>query len=175
VTWHRTLLRHNFGVAMVEPISDGVVELRAPRAGDSTRLIEGRDEVFHRFLGPGSSEPQPTACIVVGGEVVGWVDYDVDRRWLAPEEVNVGYNVFAEHRGKGYATRAVELLMRHFAEATDYSVATLLIDPANERSLALAARAGFTRVADLDGNRHFKRTVQRRDTVTPDVVHEERC
>jgi len=139
--------------------TDGVVTIRAATAADVPALIAGRDEEFHRFLGPGHPEPRPLACIVVDGGVVGWVDYDHDRGWLEPDEVNLGYSVFAPHRGNGYATRAVELLLGHLAEDTDWAVATLLIHPDNQRSLALAARMGFDRVGDLDGNPYWKRPV----------------
>jgi RimJ/RimL family protein N-acetyltransferase len=122
-------------------------------------LVAGRDAEFHRFLGDGDAQPHPVACIVVDGQVVGWVDYDHDRPWLEDDEINVGYNVFALFRGKGYATRAVKLLMRHLATDTEWQVATLLIHPDNARSLALARRLGFQRVEDLDGNRFWKQRV----------------
>ena len=140
-------------------LSDGLVMLRPSTLTDVPVLVAGRDEVFHRFLGEGDPTPRPTACIVVRGVVVGWVDYDHDRPWLEATEVNVGYNVFAEFRRNGYATRAVRLLMRHLAEDTDWEVATLLIDSHNDRSLALARRAGFERVADLDGSPYWKQRV----------------
>lgn len=147
-------------MSLLQPMTDGVVTIRAPQPGDAAVLVAGRDDVFHRFLGDGDDEPAPTACIVVDGEVVGWVDYDVERSWLEPGEVNVGYNVFASHRGNGYASRAVELLLQHLADDTAYAVATLLIDPNNERSLALARRCSFTLVGDLDGNPYWKRSVR---------------
>lgn len=128
------------------PRSDGLVALRAPEPGDAAVLVAGRDAEFHRWLGAGDPDPQPTACIVVDGAVVGWIDYDVDDRdWLAPGEVNVGYALFAAHRGRGVATRALALLLQHLAEDTEHTVATVLIEAANERSLAVAARAGFER------------------------------
>jgi RimJ/RimL family protein N-acetyltransferase len=95
----------------------------------------------------------------VDGEVVGWVDHDADRAWLLDGEVNVGYHVFASHRGRGVASRAVQLLMYHLAVTGQCATATLLIDPANLRSQALAARTHFVRHPDLDGNPYYNRSV----------------
>ena len=145
----------------LRPATDGVVSLRPPGPGDAALLIAGRDETFHRWLGPGATEPQPTACIVVDGAVVGWVDFDrdVDHDWLGPGEVNVGYNVFAAHRRRGYASRAVVLLLERLAEDTDHRTATLLIDPGNEASLALAARLDFIPGGEVNGQRRFERPI----------------
>lgn len=140
-------------------MSDGLVLIRPLERGDGALLIAGRDAEWKRFLGPGDDDPRPAACIVVDGTVVGWVDYDVDRAWLVGGEVNLGYNVFASHRGKGYASRAVQLLMKHLATDTDHHTATLLIHPENERSLALAERNAFVPHGDLDGNPYFKRRI----------------
>jgi RimJ/RimL family protein N-acetyltransferase len=139
--------------------TDGVVTIRPPQPGDASVLVAGRDEEFHRFLGPGSDEPEPVACITVDGDVVGWVDHDADRSWLLPGEVNVGYHVFAPHRGRGVASRSVQLLIHHLAVTGQCRAATLLIDPANLRSQALAERTRFVRQADLDGNPYYKRSV----------------
>lgn len=144
---------------MLRPTTDGVVTIRPPEPGDAATLIAGRDAEFHRFLGPGSDSPEPVGCIVVDGAVVGWVDHDDERSWLEPGEVNLGYNVFADHRGRGIATRAVRLLVHHLAVDTRDRVATVLIDPQNARSLALARRAGFSEWSDLDGNPYGKRPV----------------
>ena len=140
-------------------ITDGIVTIRTPRSGDTAILISGRDDEFHRFLGEGSDDPRPFAVIEVDGAVVGWVDHDAERDWLLPGEVNIGYNVFAPHRGNGFATRAVQLLLHHLAITGDATVATLLIDSANDRSLALARRIGAVRQSDLDGHPYFKRSV----------------
>ena len=145
---------------MLQPMTDGAVTIRPPGEGDAAILIAGRDDEFRRFLGEGDADPRPTGVIEVDGEVVGWVDYDVDRAWLKPGEVNVGYNVFTVHRGKGYATRAVELLLRHLDVDTEFTTATLLIDVANERSMALAERIGCGAPVDVDGNRYYKRSVR---------------
>jgi len=139
--------------------TDGVVTLRPPRPGDAQVLVEGRDDEFFRWLGPGAEIPSPVACVWVGEELVGWVDYDVERDWLKPGEVNVGYYLFPDARGKRYASRAVELLLLHLADETEHNVATLLIDPENERSLRLARRLGFAARGEVEGELFFARTV----------------
>jgi RimJ/RimL family protein N-acetyltransferase len=148
------------GIEALVPMTDGVVTLRAPAGGDRENLIAGRDEEWRRWLGPGSDDPRPTACIVVAGDVVGWIDIETDCEWLENGEVNLGYSVFGPHRGHGYATRAVELLMRYLGASTPYEVATLLIDSANAASIAVAARAGFVPCGDVLGQRCFKRSVR---------------
>lgn len=139
--------------------TDGVVTLRPPRPGDARLLVAGRDEEFFRWLGPGDDSPSPVACVRVGEELVGWVDYDLEHDWLQPGEVNVGYYLFPEARGQGFASRAVELLLGHLDRETDHRVATLLIDPENERSLRLARRLGFDERGEVEKELFFARAV----------------
>ena len=98
-------------------------------------------------------------CIVVNDEVIGWVDYDHDRDhdWLGLSEVNLGYFVFAPHRRKGHASRAVGLLVGYLQEKTDYKMASLLVDPRNGHSIGVARRCHFTFVGELKGQLYFKR------------------
>ena len=69
--------------------------------------------------------------------------------------MNVGYYLFPAARGKGFASRAVELLLAHLARDTDYSTATLVIDAENARSLALARRLGFVEAGEIEGKGLF--------------------
>jgi len=144
----------------VKVVTDGVVALRPPRTGDAQLLVEGRDEQFFRWLGPGSESPSPTACVWVGDELVGWVDYDLEHDWLRPGEVNVGYYLFPAARGNGYASRAVELLLLHLSRATVHTVATLAIEPGNARSLRLARRLGFVEKGEFEKGLFFVRELR---------------
>jgi RimJ/RimL family protein N-acetyltransferase len=143
---HPQRILHDLSMA-----TDGVVTLEPPRPGDSDLLVAERDEEFFRWLGPGAENPSPVACVWVGGELVGWVDYDLEHEWLKPGQVNVGYYLFPAARGKGYASRAIELLLAHLTRDTPHAVATLVIDPQNVRSLALARRLGFTEAGEIEG------------------------
>jgi RimJ/RimL family protein N-acetyltransferase len=80
--------------------------------------------------------------IEVGGEIVGWVDYDPGPTWLGVGEVNVGYNVFAPHRRRGYASRALRLLIEVLRDRTDYDRAYFVIDAGNRASLGVARALG---------------------------------
>jgi RimJ/RimL family protein N-acetyltransferase len=144
----------------VQEMTDGVITLRPPRPGDSRLLLAGRDDEFFRWLGPGAETPRPVACVWVEDELVGWVDYDLEHEWLRPGEVNVGYYLFPAARGKGYASRAVELLLEYLGRETRYTVATLLIHPENTRSLRLARRSGFVEKGEVKGDLFFARNVR---------------
>ena len=121
--------------------SDGVVQLRAFTVGDRPAVLRGRDREWARWLGPGDPVPSPTACIEVAGAVVGWIDADETAPWLRPGEANVGYSIFAAHRGHGYAARAVRLLAAELAER-GVRDALLVIDSENAASLGVARAAG---------------------------------
>src|SRR3954452_7941349 len=139
--------------------TDGVVTLRPPRPGDAQVLVEGRDDEFFRWLGPGAETPSPVACVWVDEELVGWIDYDVERGWLKQGEVNLGYYLFPTARGKGFASRAVEQLLVHLDRETEHTAATVLIDRENERSLRLADRLGFEPRGEVRGELFFVREV----------------
>ena len=145
----------SMGRQELQQLTDGVVTLRAPRPGDRELLDAGRDEEFFRWLG--AESPSPVACVCADDELVGWVDYDVERDWLRTGEVNVGYYLFPTARGKGYASRAVELLLLHLARETEHTTATLLIHPDNVNSLRLAHRLGFERKGEVEGEAFFVR------------------
>lgn len=137
-------------------LSDGLVTVRPFETPNRATLVGHRDTEFRRFLGEGSPDPTPSGCIWVKSRIVGWIDYDDERDWLGDDEVNVGYNVFANDRGNGYATRALRLLTSFLEQQVPAIRPTLLIDPANTPSLAVADRAGFRIAARVDGQHLLK-------------------
>jgi RimJ/RimL family protein N-acetyltransferase len=141
---------------LVPVTTDGVVTIRAPTEEDLRVLVEGRDAQFHKWLATEESAPPPAACIEVGVQVVGWVDYDTHRPWLEKREVNIGYYTLADRRKRGYATRGTRLLMAHLAMHTGYEVATFAIAEANLPSLAVAKRLGAEPAGTLGDGLYFK-------------------
>ena len=119
------------------------VSIRAFGPGDREVVIAGRDAEIMRWLGPGSAQPAPSAMIVAGPDLVGWVDADSGASWLARGEVNLGYAVFARYRGRGYAAGAVRLLLADLA-ARRFDRALLVVDRENTASLAVARAIGAT-------------------------------
>lgn len=109
--------------------------------GDRQLIVDARDADSDRWLGPGSPDPSPTACIELNGDVVGWIDADPSPVWLQPGEANVGYSVFPAHRGNGYAARAVRLLTAELDEP-GLRRALLVIDVDNHASVRVARAAG---------------------------------
>ncbi len=148
-----------------EMLTDGVVTLRPSTPEDAPLIVAARDAAFRRFIGVGSALPAPEYVIIVDGSLVGWVDHDRDddRWWLAPEEVNIGYHVFPEHRSRGYATRAVHLMLEHLRADTDWEIATLLIHPDNTPSLKLAERHAFERANDVEQRTFWRRRLREPD------------
>ena len=133
---------------VVLPVSDGIVTVRPFGPADRDTLVAGRDAASRRWLGPGSAEPSPAACIEVDGTTVGWVDADASAPWLDHGEVNVGYNVFPAHRGHGYASRAVRLLLEELRGDSGVVTALFVIDPQNVPSHRVARAVGAQRTSD---------------------------
>jgi RimJ/RimL family protein N-acetyltransferase len=133
---------------VVLPVSDGIVTVRPFGPADRDALVAGRDAASRRWLGPGSADASPTACIEVDGATVGWVDADASAAWLDHGEVNLGYNVFPDHRGRGYASRAVRLLLDELHGDPGVVTALFVIDPDNAPSHRVAGAVGAQRAVD---------------------------
>jgi ribosomal-protein-alanine N-acetyltransferase len=78
------------------------------------------------------------------GALVGWLNVsDIVRGAL--QGANVSYGGVAAHRGQGYMSEALELVLHEAFVTLDLHRLEANIQPANAGSLALVRRAGFQR------------------------------
>ena len=107
----------------------------------------------------------PKFCfsVTVAGTLVGYIDantvLDDD-----PGVANIAYVVYPAFRRKGYATRAVALILEFLAAHTTIETARLVIDEGNVPSFGVAAASGFLPAAPSNGTalpgRRFLRAVR---------------
>jgi|SRR5262245_25836006 len=145
-------------------LTDGVVYLRSMTGDDVDAHLTGEDDVTARFLSGGRSTTRTVAawidrnreswatggairsfgvCEAATDRLIGMVEANLDLAGVRRGVANVTYGLHPDARGRGYATRAVELMLRYLTEATDTDVAVIQVDPANGASLGVPARAGF--------------------------------
>ena len=92
-------------------------------------------------------------AIVVGGEIVGYVQYAEENE---PDYRHAGIDIFLGEagRGRGFGPDAIRTLARYLFEERGHH--RLTIDPAaaNERAIVVYERVGFRRVGVM---RHYER------------------
>jgi len=81
------------------------------------------------------------------GALVGNVGAFFRETW---PEIEIGWNTFHEHWGRGIATEAASEVMRYAFDVRRERRVTALIDPSNTASLRVGARLGMTYEADTD-------------------------
>ena len=152
------------------PLGDGVVALRPWSTADiPAQLVAFADPLFTQFTSwaPGNEvearrylfereaarlggrqlelaivEPHD-ATVLLGG-------VSLNRVSIPDHQAAVGYWLAPEARGRGVATRSLKLLMGYAFDTLGIERLELTCGPDNERSMAVAARCGFTR----EGIRH---------------------
>ncbi len=143
-------------------LTDGVVVLRPWRDEDIEPAIAGHDEEIARWFGSPSVRPSYEQHRQAVENWRTWYDegrsrvnfaVEADGRLVGSVEVrNVGnrtgslsWTLYAGHRGRGYATRAVRLLTDYAIDALGMQRVEAEVDPENEASLRVATRAGLHR------------------------------
>jgi RimJ/RimL family protein N-acetyltransferase len=71
---------------------------------------------------------------------------------VGDDALEIGYWISARHIGRGYATEAAAALTRAGFEIHGLERMEIRCDPANERSLAVPRKLGYTHEATLRGN-----------------------
>jgi RimJ/RimL family protein N-acetyltransferase len=143
------------------PLSDGVVVLRARRVEDvaATAAASHDPETLRWLKDPPmdaaarASALERTERLWRTGEAAPLVIADaaadhpmgmINLRFADDREASVAYNVFPEHRGRGVASRAVELVAGWAFGQLGLERLVLEADPANTASVRVAQRTGFT-------------------------------
>ena len=156
-----------------EPLADGVVLLREWAEEDSDSLVDmANDETIQRW----TRVPSPytardaqqwflltrstraaghQAAFAVtsadGAELLGSIDLRVNP--ADPAIGELGYMVGPRARGRGVATRAVELITAWAFETLGIQRMEILVDPRNDPSVRVAEAAGYRREGLLRGYR----------------------
>ena len=150
----------------VPTLTDGVIFLRPLAQADAAAHLAGEDEDMARWLSGGRSTPETIRAAIerfesewrsngprrafgiFGSEddrLIGFVEANL-ALLAEPGHVNISYGIFAPWRGRGLARRAIDLIEQYLRSSTDAQQLVLQIAPENVRSLAVAEKAGFTRV-----------------------------
>ncbi|QNN52009.1 NUDIX hydrolase [Nocardioides mesophilus] len=143
-------------------LSDGVVVLRPWRDDDIAEAIAGHDEEIAHWFGFPVVQPsyeQHRAAVedwrrwyAEGRSRVSFV-VEHDGRLVGSVEVQdrgnrtarLSWVLYSGHRGQGFATRAVRLLIGYALDELDMQRVEAEVEPGNERSLRVATRAGMHR------------------------------
>jgi RimJ/RimL family protein N-acetyltransferase len=156
-----------------KPLGDGVVQLREWHAEDRDALVEiAGDEEIRRWTRVPSPYSQrdaeewfaltrttraaghQAAFAMVDaetGELLGSIDLRMNP--ADPAIAELGYMVGPRARGRGVATRGVEILTEWAFESMGVERMEILVDPRNEPSLKVAEAAGYVREGVLRGYR----------------------
>jgi RimJ/RimL family protein N-acetyltransferase len=105
-----------------------------------------------QFLETGFWRNEEGMLVIVSpqAEILGHIEYFKTVNYL--DEYELSYHVYApEHRGKGVATEAVNLLVRYLFEAKRVNRIRLVIHPDNRASRRLAEKCGFRHEATARG------------------------
>ena len=145
-------------------LTDGTVTLRPWRDDDVTVAVSGHDEEIDRWVGARPTRAQVAAdveawrrgwtdgrraagfVIVAGDEVVG----SCGLRVVSSGTGDLTWSLYAGHRGRGYAARAIRVLTDWALTETDQQGLGLgrvqaTVEPGNASGLRVATRAGMRR------------------------------
>jgi RimJ/RimL family protein N-acetyltransferase/8-oxo-dGTP pyrophosphatase MutT (NUDIX family) len=155
-------MRESAGFGPQPELTDRVVVLRPWRDEDIEAAVAGHDEEMARWFGwpvdgptverhraavanwrRAYDEDRSLVSFVVehDGDVVG----SVEVRDLGNQVGSLSWTLYRGHRGHGYATRAVRLLVDYAIDGLGMRRVQAEVDADNRRSLRVATRAGLHR------------------------------
>jgi RimJ/RimL family protein N-acetyltransferase len=99
-------------------------------------------------------ENGPRRTWAIRATVTGALLGGCEARLNGDGSANVSWWIFPEHRGNGFASRAIRLMVRHAVDTLAVTRFVALIEPDNLASRGVARRAGFAELElDTTGDR----------------------
>jgi len=156
--------------------SDGVVTIRRQRIEDLDADLEAKDDEQIRWLWlpgqrelweamtPSEQRAHATRTLAANGDSFGtgpkwcfsvdspdadyvaYIDCDLANEHVPAGDANISYASHPSHRGRGYMTRAVRLIMRFIVEHTAARRVHIIVDADNVASIRVAHAAGAEEV-----------------------------
>ena len=153
-------------------LSDEVVVLRPLSRSDAHHHLAGEDEELVRWLngGPGTVDTVarhiaaaqemwmaggPTFSFAIRSalddRLAGTIDVQLQPDHAPRGFANLAYGLYAPYRGRGWASRAVELAVEFLRRRDDTTDVLIKVEPGNSASIAVANRTGFSVYAEPPG------------------------
>lgn len=135
-----------------DPETHQYLSSAARSEADIARFIESSAQVFDV---PGSwfqlALEDLTSKRVIGDIGIHFLDTEA-----VGEQVEIGYTLHKDYRGKGFATEALTAVISHLFHILGKHRITASIDPKNTKSIALIERLGFRKEAHFKEGLFFK-------------------
>jgi RimJ/RimL family protein N-acetyltransferase len=164
-------------MADIPRLRDEMICLQPMTLADAATHLAGEDELSVRFLSGGRSSIETVSAWILRNEeaweragpvrcfgireiatsaLIGMVEANLALPGVRDGVANVSYSLYPAARGKGFATRAVKLMVGYLRDGTNADVAMIQARPENDLSAAVARRSGFRFVGERisgDGDR----------------------
>ncbi|ALE07736.1 hypothetical protein AL755_10520 [Arthrobacter sp. ERGS1:01] len=145
--------------------SDGVATLRPLQAGDAADHLAGEDVELVKWLSGGIGTEETVRTYIEQSRqmwanngpiftfairsmpedvLAGTIDVQLDQAAFRLDQANLAYGLYPAWRGRGLATRAVNLALEFLRSKAAIRTALIRVEPGNLPSAAVAVRAGFT-------------------------------
>lgn len=146
-------------------LTDGIITLRPFTESDAQAHLHGEDSEQIAWLSGGKSSLEGVkqwikknqaywenngpvfnfAIVNEANTLIGMIEANSNYEHLAglsKGDANISYGLYPAHRGEGYASRAVHLLVT-FLQEKDLKRAVIRVNPENTNSLKVPLRCGF--------------------------------
>lgn len=154
-------------------LTDNIILLKPHRIEDAEEQLRGEDDEIRKWLNEGHTSTIESVrnwitgslkswendgpvytfgiWLVKEGNLIGMVEANTDAgvvEGIENGDANISYELYPEFRGKGYMTRAVNLV-QEFLALKGLRRAVIRVSPENTNSLNVPPRCGFTNTGEI--------------------------